>query len=174
MQLFRQSEPLLPRPICTLLIALVLANVCVTALVGFRFGFTHDDLMNTHWAISRNWTDLALDCLRIWKVSPVYRPAGVMCLKSIYSLFGMDVFYWRVAYGALLVALTVITGILAARISRSMFVGLIAALLVSYHAEMRQLYFSMGFVFDVLAYILTGAFVLVYIKARRLELARAS
>src|SRR5258705_9767371 len=103
MQLFRKIEPVsLPVSIRVLLIALVFANICVTAFDGFHFGFTHDDLMNTHWAISRSWTDLALDCARLWRVSPVYRPAGVLWLKSVYSLFRMDVFYWRVAYGALL------------------------------------------------------------------------
>lgn len=149
-----------------ILVAVALVDSLVTAGCGFRFGFTHDDLMNTHWGLTRSWTALLTDILAIWRVSPIYRPTGVTLLKGIHDIAGMNILLWRWIYGALLVSMTAVTIILGTRLSGRLLVGSLAGVLMGFHAGLRPLYFGMGFIYDVLAYTLGGLTMLAYLRGR--------
>src|SRR5579883_1000641 len=149
-----------------LLVVAAIANAVVTAITGFRFGFTHDDLMNTHWGLTRSWTALLTDIGAIWRVSPIYRPTGVLVLKAWHAAVGMNIGQWRTLYGALLVLMPMITVALGTRMSRRLSVGALAGIASGFHAGLRPLYYGMGFIYDVLAYVLGGLTLLCYLQAR--------
>jgi len=145
---------------------LLCVDILLTAAAGFRFGFTHDDLMNAHSALTRNWLQLASDTIRFWTVSPVYRPTGIAVLKLIYFVCGMNLLGWRLFYGALFCAAVLLSFASAWRLTGRFPVAVITGLLMSFHAAFRWLYFGMGFIFDVTALIFTCLFLLVWFHAR--------
>lgn len=142
------------------------ANAALTATGAMRFGFVHDDLMNIHWAATRSWTSLTTDVFRIWEVSPVYRPFAELVLKCGYQAFGMNIIAWRLCYGVLLCIMTASVACAVWMLTRSTVAGAAAGVLAGFHPFLGNLYFSMGFIFDVLACILTCAFLITYIWAR--------
>ena len=144
----------------------MLIDALFTSKAGFAFGFTEDDMMNAHWALTRNWPQLLMDVFRFWRVSPVYRPAGITVLKTIYSVAGMNLFVWRCAYGALFCTAVVLSFATAWRLTNRSPVALIAGLLMSFHMGFRWLYFGMGFIYDVTALIFTCCFLLLWFRAR--------
>jgi hypothetical protein len=148
------------------LLCLLLVDVLLTAAAGFSYGFTQDDLMNAHWALTRSWLQLASDCVRFWTVSPVYRPAGVAFVKIIFSFGRMNTFEWRWFYGALFCSAVLLSFAAAWRLTNRFPVALIAALLLAFHTAFRWLYFSMSFIFDVTALIFSSLFLLVWFRAR--------
>jgi hypothetical protein len=163
-----------PRQIKILLVILIVANVSVTAAAGMRFGFTNDDLMNGHRAMMSSYSLLCLNILEIWRVSPVHRPASMLVIKSVYSMFGLNVTAWRTIYSLLLIVMAIVTLEAVRGISRSFFAGSLAALLTCFHPSLRTLYFSTGLIFDVLAYILTGAFLIAYLRVSRSRVRRSA
>jgi hypothetical protein len=152
--------------IATALGCLLLIDALLTSSAGFIFGFTEDDLMNAHWALTRSWLQLAFDTLKFWTVSPVYRPAGAIFLKIIYSLGGMNLFEWRCFYGALFCTAILLAFATAWRLTNRLPVACIASLLMSFHAAFRWLYFGMGFIYDVTALIFCCGFLLVWLRTR--------
>lgn len=156
-----KAQPFALRPrMIKALFVLVAVDAMVTAAAARSFGFTFDDLMNAYWGLKTSWATLALDALRIWRVSPVYRPVGVAILKLTRAAFGMNIAGWRFVYGLLFIAAIVLIVLLAQTISRSWFVALAAGLIMAFHPNLRWAYFSMGYVYDVGASILVSAFAL--------------
>ena len=156
----------LPLLIKVLLVIIVLANVLITAAAGMQFGFTHDDLMNGHRAMTTPYPSLLLYVGEIWRVSPVYRPTSLLVIKTMYSAYGMNVTGWKIVYGALLLLMSVVTLAVVWNLSGSFLAGSVAAQIIGYHLSLNSLYAGMGLIFDVLAYILTGAFLITYLRAR--------
>ena len=146
---------------------LAAANAALTAAGAMRFGFGHDDLMNAHWALTRPWGALLRDTFRIWEVSPVYRPFAELVLKCGYSAFGMNVTAWRICYGMLLCGMAAAVAAAVCMLTRSTLAGATAGVLAGFHPFLGNLYFSMGYVFDVLACTLTCGFLIAYVWARR-------
>ncbi len=160
-------DPLrLPRNIQVILSAMILGTVLLTAADGWRFGFTHDDLQNGHMAaFTTSYPALLGDMAKIWQVSPIYRPAAMFVLKVLYSVFGMNVTGWRLVYSGLLVLMAYTTLSAVRHLTGSFLAGAIAAIIISYHPSLRMLYYSIGAIFDLVAYDLTALFLIAYLRA---------
>ncbi len=148
------------------LVSLVIINAAITAIASLRFGFTQDDLQNTHWALQWGWLHLVGDIFAVWKVAPVNRPTTELCLKLFYNCFGMELDAWRAGYAFLIVLLALSFLALAWRITRNPLAGVIAGLLSAYHVSAPSLYFSTGFIFDMLGVVAVVGFFFLYMAAR--------
>jgi hypothetical protein len=146
--------------------AIIFLNSLLTARAGFRFGFTEDDLMNAHWALTRGWWPLLSDILKFWTVSPVFRPVGTAFVKAIYATGGMNLIVWRCFYGALLCFAVSLSFLAAERITNRLPVAFLTGLLLSFYPAFRWLYFGMDFIYDVIALLFVCLFLLVWFRAR--------
>ena len=156
----------LPRALTLLLIAITLASALLTGVAGFGFGFTHDDLMNISVAAGTPWSALLLDTAAFWRMPPEARPAAALLLKAVYAVCGLDITAWRCVYALLLLLATGVTLTAYWRCTACLPAAVIPALLLGFTPGLGHLYFSMGLVFDVLASIGAGLFLLAWAHLR--------
>ena len=117
---------------------------------GIGADFSGDDLMNLHGYLQQGIGGVLQGNLFYWSTS--YRPLGGLVYLSFYKSFGFDPFPLRLFCYALLIAnLWLAYGVTKA-LSGSGEVGVLATLLITYHAWFVDLYYSSGTVFELLCF----------------------
>jgi hypothetical protein len=111
---------------------------------GLLAWFTPDDLMNLH----------GVAFLSPWQIlSTKERPAGNLLLKGLWQLFDLHPRPYRVFCFALLLLNLWLALRLFWAWSGSMRTALFAGLFFSYHAQLQDLYFNSGTIYDLLCFL---------------------
>ena len=130
---------------------------CVTALMGYflhfavpswKGGFSQDEMMNMYFY----WHPGILRCLwaNICFWTDFYRPAGALYYLPLYHLFSLNPEPYRVLQVGIVAASIPIVYWLSRLFVASRSVAFLAALVVSYHADLANLVFRGAFIYDVL------------------------
>jgi hypothetical protein len=110
--------------------------------------FTGDDLMNLNFHLTPSFSRLVLSNLAYW--STAYRPMGGVVYVLIYRLWGFHPLPFRVVCFALLLGNLGLVYRVCLRLTASRETALLAALFMSYHAWLVNLYYSTGTVYELL------------------------
>jgi hypothetical protein len=143
-----------------------LISLLITCWASLHFPWTHDDLMNIHWAISTSWQQLLGDIFCFWRTSPVYRPSAIFVWKAAYSAFGMNLLAWKLLYAVMVTLAVLLVAAWILRVTRNPTAAFLAGLLMSYHPSLSYIYFSMGFFYDTLSMLGVLSLALLYPTAR--------
>jgi hypothetical protein len=152
--------------------SLLRGSAVVTALAffaffagkGLRAGFTADDLMNLHLYMTEGFAGVVRSMFFFW--STAFRPLGGLFYLTLYCLFGFNPLPFRVVCFALLLANLFLAYRWIVRLSASQTTGILASLLLCYHAWFVDLYYSSGTVYDLLCYFFYFAAFGYYLKIR--------
>ena len=117
---------------------------------GLFAGFSGDDLMNLHGHWMTPWPDLLVQLFV--PSADAYRPLGGVVYRIFHWIFGLDPAPWRAFCFTVLAFDLVLTAGLVARLTRSPAAGAVAAVLLSYHARMADLYYNGGTVYELLCF----------------------
>lgn len=120
---------------------------------GLLAWFTPDDLMNLHGVAFLSPGEIALS---------KERPAANLVLKGLWELFGLHPRPYRVfCFGLLLLNLWLAIRLFEAA-SGSWKAALFGGLFFSYHAQLQNLYFNTGTIYDLLCFTFFAAALLVF------------
>ncbi|GAC1432738.1 MAG: hypothetical protein NVSMB6_30580 [Burkholderiaceae bacterium] len=132
---------------------------------GLKTALGDDDVMNITFAWEPKLRELALGLLVPF--TPFYRPMGAAVYRSLFELFGLSALPFRLfIYGLLLVNIFLVYR-LARRLSASIEIGMVAALLFTYHGRLSGIYLNNGTLYDVLCATLTLLTLLYYFHVRQ-------
>ena len=148
------------------IVAAVLLLVWLFAFAGDGLGawFTYDDLMNLYAASHRPLGSLLLDNLCFWR--GVARPFADLVNHAAWAGFGFHPAPYRWVCFALLVGNLGLATALMRRLSQSAAVALLGALLFAYQANLSDLYFNSGTIYDLLCFLFFFAATLWYLTLR--------
>src|SRR5258705_10029803 len=109
------------------------------ALPSLRGGFSQDEMMNMYFY----WQPGILRCLsaNICFWTDFYRPAGALYYLPLYHLFSLDPQPYRIVQVGIVAASIPIVYWLSRLFAASRSVAFLAALVVSYHADLANLVF---------------------------------
>jgi hypothetical protein len=134
---------------------------------GLWAGFTGDDLMNLHQYMKQGFAGVVLSMLCFW--STAFRPLGGLFYLTLYNIFGFNPFPFRIVCFILLLANLYLAYRFIVRLSSSRATGVLAALLLCYHAWFVDLYYSSGTVYDLLCFFFYYSAFIYYLKIRDAE-----
>lgn len=144
--------------------AALAAYFCYFAAGGLRAAFAPDDMMNLGSYLRRGFWPTVADNLMFW--STAYRPFGGLFYLPLYALFGLNPFPYRLADIALIALNTALTYHVARLVSGSRAAAVLAAVIVTAHAGMADLYYNTSSIYDVLAYAFTLLLLALYLSIR--------
>ena len=149
---------------------------CVTVIIGYflhfalpslRGGFGADEPMNMYFY----WRPGILRCvwanLCFW--TNFYRPAGAIYYLPLYHFFFLNPEPYRIAQVGIVAASIPIIYWLCRLLTTSRSVAFLAALVVSYHADLANLVFRGSFIYDALCGLFYFAALAYYISIREQE-----
>ena len=117
---------------------------------GLWARFTGDDLMNLNFHLTPSFPGLLLSNVTYWTTA--YRPMGGIVYVVIYRLMGFHPMPFRaVCFALLLGNLALVYGV-CLRLTGRREVALLAALLMTYHAWLVNLYYSTGTIYELLCF----------------------
>ena len=135
---------------------------------AFYGGFNSDDLMNLHGAWTRGPVRNVIDSFLFFLPSPTYRPVGAVLYDVVFLLTGFQPLPYHIVCWALLLANLLLLYYWVTAITGKPGTAILAALLLSYHGELTNLYVWTGLCYDVLAFFFYySAFVLYLYWPRR-------
>lgn len=146
------------------------AVVCLFAFFAFFAGkglwagFTGDDLHNLHLYVNQGFAGVARSILFYW--STAYRPLGGIFYLTIYKIFGFNPLPFRFVCFVLLLVNLYLAYRFVVRLSRARATGVLAALLLCYHAWFVDLYYSSGTVYDLLCFFFYFSAFIYYLRIR--------
>lgn len=121
---------------------------------GLHAYFTQDDagnLLNMHKYWERSLADMLLSALRV--VTGAFRPLGGVFYFTLYRLAGFNPVPFRaVCLGLMLVNVLLGFGLLR-RLSGSLEVALIGAVLIAHHPAVLELLYSSGSIYEILCFL---------------------
>jgi hypothetical protein len=132
---------------------------------GLWARFTGDDLMNLNFHLTPSFGRLVLSNFTYW--STAYRPMGGLVYATVYRLLGFHPMPFRVVAFALLLGNLVLLYGVCLRLTERREVALLAALLMSYHAWLVDLYYSSGTIYELLCFAFYFAALGYYLGIRR-------
>lgn len=132
---------------------------------GLWARFTGDDLMNLNFHLKPSFAGLLLSNLTYW--STAYRPLGGIVYVAIYRLLGFHSMPFRVVCFALLLGNLWLLYRVCLRLSQRREIALLAALLMSYHAWLVNLYYSTGTIYELLCFAFYFAALEYYLEIRQ-------
>ena len=132
---------------------------------GLWARFTGDDLMNLNFHLTPSFGGLLLSNITYW--STAYRPMGGLVYAAVYHLAGFHSMPFRVVCFALLVANLWLVYRVCLRLTGRREVALLAALPMSYHAWLVNLYYSSGTIYELLCFAFYCAALQYYLGIRQ-------
>lgn len=131
---------------------------------GLLAHWAPDDMMNMAGYFERGgWRALYSQVLI---ASDAYRPAGALFYLPLYTLFGLNPFPFRAVVFLLLAVNVVLFYRVARLLGAEELVAGAAALVMSYHAGLAELYYRTSAVYDVLACFFYLSAMLYYLRVR--------
>lgn len=145
-------------------VALVGAYFLFFAADGLRAHWAPDDMMNMagYWEHGWGWALYSQFLI----AGNAYRPAGALFYLPLFGLFGLEPFPFRAVIFVLLAANVVLFYRLARRLGTHEATAGIAALVMSYHAGLAELFYRTSAVYDVLVCFFCLATFLYYLRVR--------
>ncbi len=163
---------MMPQPARLLTGLALLSAVAVICGMPFWFAgaglhayFTGDDAMNLYGYWAKPWRDLLIANVAYW--SPFYRPLGGLFYRSMFAVFGFNPLPFRVACFAIFLINLALLYATARKLTGSREVGLLTALVGSYHAGFEDFYYNTGMIYDLLCFSFYAGALLLYAHARR-------
>jgi hypothetical protein len=149
------------------------ALYAVTVLVVFFRGvwprstyrFDSDDIMNLHQGYVVPAAELLRDL--VFPFTAFNRPLGALYYRLCFDLFGWNPPAFRTVTIALMMANLTLVYLLARRLTGSIEMGAMAALLFSFHGRLVEMYASNGTVYDVLCALFSLLTVWYYVRVRQ-------
>ena len=132
---------------------------------GLRVHFAVDDIGNMAHYYRGGPLALALSQFTIWHGD--YRPMGGLFYVPILTFAGLNPVPYQAALLIILLANVFLVWTLARRLGAGELAAWLAALVVSYHAGLHNLYYNAAFVYDALCCFFYLAALLVYLKVRQ-------
>jgi hypothetical protein len=150
-----------------------LTSLCIAAFFlrftapSLHLYFSPDDSMNLYrsWHFPLTW--LIKGNLLFFLNSPFYRPMVSVWYRSIYYFAGFNPAPFHAAILIVLAANMWLTYAVSRRLTGSREIGVLAALLVSYHPSSGSLYFDTGYAYDVICYFFYFSAFLFYLRVRQ-------
>jgi hypothetical protein len=142
---FPQSHPRLCAAAISVFIA---AWFLAHARKGVRAYFSPDDMMNLYFAIQVHVGRLAFE--NIFPFTTGYRPLGTAFYRIAFALFGMNPIPFRIGVYIVMMVNVALLYRVARKLSGSIEIGVLSALLYSFHPGFTGLYLNGGTVYDVL------------------------
>ncbi len=134
---------------------------------GLGAYFTGDDVMNIRHLHGYFTEPLSKVILDIFKpMTAAYRPMGGAFYRTLYQIFGFNPLPFRYACFVVLLANLILSYGMLSRLSGSMEAALLGTLGLAYNAEMSDLYFNTGTIYDILCYTFFLLALSLYIKFR--------
>jgi hypothetical protein len=140
-----------------LVLALLVGWFLYFARPGLRAWFSGDDLMNLAGVQGKTVGAIALS---------LDRPVPNLVYKGLYATFGFHPRPYRYFSFVLLAANLVLAFALIRKLSGSLVVAAFAGLLFAYHAQLADLYFSTGTLYDILCFLFYSGALLWYLTIR--------
>lgn len=137
------------------------------APLSLQAGFTHDDLMNMHRAVTEPRAGIAAECLLFWLPSDQYRPAGALLYRALHDAFGFTPLPFHVAMMLILAAGHALVFDFVSRLSGSREMGALVVLLAAYHANRPFFMINFGFCYDALCLLFYFAALVYYVRIRQ-------
>lgn len=131
---------------------------------GLLVYFTGDDLMNLYGYLGRPVSVLIKANFFFW--TPYYRPFGGVVYRSLYGIFGFNPYPIYVVFFAALLVNIWLAYLVLRRIGGSREVGVLGALLWSFHGKLDYLYYNAGSLYDAFCFLFYFAALLIYLRAR--------
>ncbi|MBI3666525.1 MAG: hypothetical protein HY236_09945 [Acidobacteria bacterium] len=132
---------------------------------GLRAYFTDDDMMNLYRYWVQPWWRVLWD--NVIYFSPSYRPMGGVFYRLAYAVAGFDPLPFRLLFYALLLLNLFLVFRFTRRLTGSDEVGVLAALICSFHARFIEIYCNTGTVYDVLCFSFYFAALSFYVATRQ-------
>ncbi len=144
-------------------------------------------LLLAAWFLARTWRGLlvyfqgddAMNLYQAWILAPwkialanltpftaVYRPFGTAVYRSLYAIFGWHPLPFRILVYALMLLNIGLLYRLARMLTGSAEIGVLAALIGSYHPRLIDLYLNGGAIYDVLCYTFSLLALIAYMGGR--------
>jgi len=117
---------------------------------GLGADFSRDDLMNLHGYLQQGAASILKGNLFFWSTS--YRPLGGVFYLASHQLFGFDPLPLRLLCFALLLTNLWLAFRFVQALSASTETGVLAALMLTYHAWFVDLYYSSGTIYELLCF----------------------
>ena len=137
---------------------------------GLRAYFTGDDVMNIVYLHGYFTTPLYRLLLNAFNpMTAAYRPMSGLFYRTLYALAGFHPFPFRFVCFLLLLGNLTLSWRVLWILSNSAEAALLGALGLAYNAEMSQLYFNTGTIYDILCYTFFVLALLFYVKHRKHE-----
>jgi hypothetical protein len=135
---------------------------------GLGAYFTQDDVMNLVYLHGYFTTPLYRLLLDVFNpMTAAYRPMGGLFYRTLYALAGFHPLPFRLVCFLLLLGNLTLSWRVLWTLSNSAEAALLGALGLAYNAEMSQLYFNTGTIYDILSYTFFVLALLFYVKHRK-------
>jgi hypothetical protein len=134
---------------------------------SLRAEFTHDDLMNCWGAVSQPLATLVADTVVFFRPSAVFRPLGALVYRAAFAVSGFDLRPLRFLVLIVLGLNIFLTYCVARRLTHSREIGIISALVNSYHMNLAVFYYSTGFLYDILCFFFYFSALAYYLRVRQ-------
>ncbi len=134
---------------------------------GLGAYFTGDDVMNIrhlHGYPTKPLHEAALDVFK--PMTSAYRPIGGVFYRTLYAFVGFDPLPFRYVCFLILAANVILSYLILSILSGSKEASLLGTLGLAYNAEMSDLYFNTGTIYDILCYTFFLLALILYIKFR--------
>lgn len=132
------------------LIAFLISSLIVWRIwPGLLIDFNTDDLANLHGAWSTPWPRLL--GANLVPFTSVFRPAGSLWYRTMYTVFGLDPLPFRIMAFSFLLANSFLLFRLGRLLSGKAEIGILAAVLAGFHGRLHDVYKEGGNVYDILA-----------------------
>lgn len=148
-------------------VALIAAYVAWFVWPWTGAGFSPDDLMNCHRALTQTWWKLLADHATVFQPTPEYRPLGSFFYRTLYTAFGFNPVPFHAALYALLAINSLLTFAAVRRLTGNAAAAWIATVLHAWHGNWAGLHMNTGFCFDVLCYTFFTAALVAFLSDRR-------
>jgi len=129
---------------------------------GLAAYFSGDDLMNLHGHWSTSWRELSVQ--NLWPFSGDYRPLGGLAYRIVFALFGFDPLPLRILCFSLLLGNLWVACLLFRELASGSRATAIAAVVFSYNAQMADLHYSGGTLYELTAFLLYSSALLTYVR----------
>jgi hypothetical protein len=153
--------------------AALLAGVYIAAYFFFRARlsllarYSPDDLMNCWGTVFRPLSQTVTDCFLFFRFAPTYRPFGALVYRAAFAVSGFNLKPLRILLLVLLGLSILLVYYFVRRLTSSREIGVLSALLASYHHEYWTLFFNTGMLYDILCCFFYFCALVYYLRIRQ-------
>jgi hypothetical protein len=137
------------------------------ARLSLRAEFTPDDLMNCWRAVFDPLSLHIRDCIVFFRHSASFRPFPTLFYRAAFNFSGFNLFPLRVLLLAVMGLNVLLTYLFARRLSASREVGILAAFLGAYNANLTFFYFNTGMLYDIFCFFFYFSALVFYLRIRQ-------